>query len=662
MDTDNTDNISLMFDMQTFSKESFSVDEFLTENRNKMTLENMRVEMGIFLKDLRTKMINSLNDDCDKYFHLSSGLIGIDQQLATIKPGLSLLSNSVNEAKNNLENTLCYLDNEILLNKKLCEDKQAFHAIVKVQKSLEKLDELLLDQNDCNIIILTRAVAEYNQLSSSMIQCSDILKTAHLKKQTMLNNLLMNRLNEAFVSSISTNANMVKRFLELYLSLGRITYAEDVCRTDVVTPKLRSILNENYLRSCKDGLIELYSHCYAFLQEDLKYLLQAAEEQNNMSNKLSKFNFVSKSIWPVIFDQVKNNLQCIYNFREPDIFIKNYKVTFNEFMKHLVELSISQHESEPLNKEQSWNDFKKCWNLPIYYQYRFQEIGFYAENVMNHESYDSCNDETFKLKVTKAVWNSMCSCLDPNIFIHQLSHRFFKLILQLISRYQTWAEDANIKSKTDLKNFSTRIKFLEDLETDLNIFYTKLNDIYFMFEELLRTKVPADVLEVQKSSIVNENLNTLINDLSKCKVQSVTDEAMSHVIRVTDVPRLFRHTNRDYPTEPCAYMKSIVVTLKTLQNKNCKKQVLDHIVTQYVAYVDDVMKAIKKTEESLRKLKKIRDPNYKVNSDDDKIRFQLSLDIDYLLLSIGDMNLPEVNDIELKLDTAKQTILADKVS
>lgn len=56
---------------------------------------------------------------------------------------------------------------------------------------------------------------------------------------------------------------------------------------------------------------------------------------------------------------------------------------------------------------------------------------------------------------------------------------------------------------------------------------------------------------------------------------------------------------------------------------------------RYVAYVDDVMKAIKKTEESLRKLKKIRDPNYKVNSsDDDKIRCQLSLDINYLLLSV----------------------------
>lgn len=67
----------------------------------------------------------------------------------------------------------------------------------------------------------------------------------------------------------------------------------------------------------------------------------------------------------------------------------------------------------------------------------------------------------------------------------------------------------------------------------------------------------------------------------------------------------------------------------------CYKFILKIINFRYVAYVDDVMKAIKKTEESLRKLKKIRDPNYKVNSDDDKIRYQLSLDVNYLLQSVS---------------------------
>jgi len=71
--------------------------------------------------------------------------------------------------------------------------------------------------------------------------------------------------------------------------------------------------------------------------------------------------------------------------------------------------------------------------------------------------------------------------------------------LQLISRYQIWAEDANIKSKSDLKDFSCRIQFLEDLESDLKIFYLKLNDIYFMLEKLLYTKVPKTILELQKS-------------------------------------------------------------------------------------------------------------------------------------------------------------------
>lgn len=73
------------------------------------------------------------------------------------------------------------LDNEIQLNKRLCKDKQAFHAIVKVQKSLNKLDELLLKQNDDSIIVLTRAVAEYNQLVSSMTKCNSLLKNIHLK-------------------------------------------------------------------------------------------------------------------------------------------------------------------------------------------------------------------------------------------------------------------------------------------------------------------------------------------------------------------------------------------------------------------------------------------------------------------------------------------------
>lgn len=94
---------------------------------------------------------------------------------------------------------------------------------------------------------------------------------------------MINKLNKGFetiVSSKSTCESEVKRFLELYTTLGRINCAEGICRTVIMAPAMKSILNESYLRSCNNGLIELYSHCSDFLQKDLNILLKATAEHN----------------------------------------------------------------------------------------------------------------------------------------------------------------------------------------------------------------------------------------------------------------------------------------------------------------------------------------------------------------------------------------------
>lgn len=88
--------------------------------------------------------------------------------------------------------------------------------------------------------------------------------------------------------------------------------------------------------------------------------------------------------------------------------------------------------------------------------------------------------------------------------------RFFKLILQLISRYYSWGENANRKSKTDIKDFGSRIKFLEDLESDLKAFYFKLNDIFSMFHQTLPKNILADVLEEQKSKYLKTYKITIV--------------------------------------------------------------------------------------------------------------------------------------------------------
>ena len=123
---------------------------------------------------------------------------------------------------------------------------------------------------------------------------------------------------------------------------------------------------------------------------------------------------------------------------------------------------------------------------------------------------------------------------------------------------------------------------------------------------------------------------------------------------VVDIPRMYRRTNREVPSKPCTYVTTIVDELKTFQTsqkKSCSLAVLsswlgnscDSILGLYLVQVQDVLSNVTKMEESLKKLKKVRERGGGAAgkdkaaglSDDDKIRLQLYLDVMFLLREIG---------------------------
>lgn len=134
-----------------------------------------------------------------------------------------------------------------------------------------------------------------------------------------------------------TNASTVKRFLEMYLSLGKIQSAEDVCRIDIIIPAMETILNENYLRSCNNDLKELFSQCYTFLQKDLKYLLQAAAIQNNeyaSFSSSSTLSYILSYMRSVTLILHFHRTQCTSHSFAPIIFISiptTYHLSFGFF-------------------------------------------------------------------------------------------------------------------------------------------------------------------------------------------------------------------------------------------------------------------------------------------------------------------------------------------
>ena len=74
---------------------NFNVDTFLQEHRKSTKLETMRDDLGIYLKLLRSAMIDLINRDYTDFVNLSSNMIGLDKAINDLQTPLGQLREEV---------------------------------------------------------------------------------------------------------------------------------------------------------------------------------------------------------------------------------------------------------------------------------------------------------------------------------------------------------------------------------------------------------------------------------------------------------------------------------------------------------------------------------------------------------------------------------------
>ena len=63
-------------------------------------------------------------------------------------------------------------------------------------------------------------------------------------------------------------------------------------------------------------------------------------------------------------------------------------------------------------------------------------------------------------------------------------------------------------------------------------------------------------------------------------VNELMNQSSQHLKQISDIPRLFRRTNREIPTKPCTYVKN---TLNGLVNFNSKyRKIIPTIVERWL--------------------------------------------------------------------------------
>jgi len=319
------------------------------------------------------------------------------------------------------------------------------------------------------------------------------------------------------------------------------------------------------------------------------------------------------------------------------------------------------------------------WNLPVYFQIKFQDIAGNLETALM-SPWDPVKEENsnFHLNVSQVLWSNMHTCWSPDVYLYQLCHRFWKLTLQLVSRYCYWIQEVVQNELQVTTSASTDTNLITDssantqenrkpsillsdaimLVSDIQALSPKLLSFCFDTVQPQLVNLRFDDVGLLKESMqeFQELLTKQIPALAVYVIESVSLQCGNSLKLVGDIPRLYRRTNKEAPTKASTYVSNILQPLQNFLEQQRHHlsddiksewgmEILGQVSQQYHKATSNVLISVKKMEESLSRLKKARDRG-NANligatsgiTDDDKIRLQLSLDVQHYGKMIEDMN------------------------
>ncbi|XP_036320588.1 conserved oligomeric Golgi complex subunit 2 isoform X3 [Rhagoletis pomonella] len=588
----NKNSTLLCFDKNDFMMGNFSVDEFLHKNRNAPSLEQLRDDLGIYLKDLRASMIDLINEDYADFVSLSANLVGLDQSIANIENPVLQFRKEVDNIRFCVKECAAAVSDNLKKKQKLREEKRNLQCHQKVQEAINKLSRLLEHQlkEKLNPFDVERAALELIQLQFNRQFCLEILNDEQKKNIERLEKEVLAKLRISFSDALkgcsSKCSDLLERCLRIYITLDACQIAEQVFREDIVAPYMSTIISEHCLQNSPQGLSGIYGKALNFISLYMTDLLRLT----HYTDKLCGFNFLINSFWVDVEMRLETYMPSIFAPGNSEVFYVKYKCT-RDFLSKIEELLANDGAVKSFREHKQTISFQARWNLPVYFQICFQEIAGEFESILDPLLHsvslspkEVVADSTFQLATFDSASKAIDRCWMEGVYLKEIFPKFLKLNLQILLRLSRWVQDAiQLITNGDLKN------------------------------------ALVDIL--------------------------VFESGIENVRQVKDLPRLYRKTNREIPSKPSAYVDQILRPLKSFQKQKCSqmgkmvafqilKRVCSKITKEYYVEVTDVLTSVQKTEESLRRLRNLKSGTSNAfttgataMSDDDKIRLQLHVDV-----------------------------------
>lgn len=296
------------------------------------------------------------------------------------------------------------------------------------------IDKLINSENNSfdDVIILERVVNKYsfqrNYMDELGIMSSDtegIVKNVENKLVQMVNNKFL----EAFKIS---DSEILARCLRMYDNLKKQDEVQKTFQVNIVRPALLPLFNERNLEKHHQNINQIYEEVLTFMNTKMNVLFEILTH----NPELKCYNFTLNSFWKEFDKQSREGLPYITAPGNPELFQKRYKNTWSTLLK----IANKCGSEELLQEDDTFQNHLKRFNLPVYFEIRYQQIagGFENDVLTNTDIYSSNNEISCKLKNTLALWKALKKCYDKDVYLDQLADQFLKLSMMLLSRYLRW--------------------------------------------------------------------------------------------------------------------------------------------------------------------------------------------------------------------------------
>ncbi|XP_047557318.1 conserved oligomeric Golgi complex subunit 2 isoform X9 [Lutra lutra] len=698
---------TLCFDKDEFMKEDFDVDHFVSDCRKRVQLEELRGDLELYYKLLKTAMVELINKDYADFVNLSTNLVGMDKALNQLSVPLGQLREEVLSLRSSVSEGIRAVDERMCKQEDIRKKKMCVLRLIQVIRSVEKIEKILNSQSSKETSaleassplwtgqILERIATEFNQLQFHAVQSKGMPLLDKVRPRIAgITAMLQQSLEGLLLEGLQTsNVDIIRHCLRTYATIDKTRDAEALVGQVLVKPYMDEVIVEQIVESHPDGLEIMYAKLLEFVPHHCRLLREVTGGaiSSEKGNTVPGYDFLVNSVWPEIVRGLEEKLPSLFNPGNPDAFHEKYTVSM-DFVRAFEQQCGSQASVRRLRAHPAYHSFNNKWNLPVYFQIRFREIAGSLEAALTGVLADAPAGSPFCLLASHRTWSGLQRCWSAKMFLPGLTHRLWRLTLQLLARYSGFVRElllrpiSNESAKDIKKPLVTGSKdpsvtqgngedqgsgpsetkpTVSISSTQLVYVVADLDKLQEQLPELLETIKPKlEMIGFKNFSSISAledsqtSLSACVPALSNRIIQDLSESCFSYLKSALEVPRLYRRTNKEVPTAASSYVDSALKPFHQLQSghKDKLKQAiirqwlegaLSESTHKYYETVSDVLSSVRKMEESLKRLKQARrsspanpvGPSGGGMSDDDKIRLQLALDVEYLGEQIQKMGL-----------------------